>query len=138
MMADMTEAEFGNEIDDCVNGLIKMADEMGGKEHPSGAFLIETANFLELVRSQSIRNYRLVNQHAAEVNRRRDEMSALRELLRENGVEVPSLVSAVNHLLIYKRAMDSMASQMVHPKMTGLDMAQMQLRTERKKPESEP
>ena len=30
-------------------------------------------------------------------------------------------------LLIYKRAMDSMAAQMVHPKMTGLEMAKMQL-----------
>lgn len=30
-------------------------------------------------------------------------------------------------LTIYKRAMDSMAAQMVHPKMTGLEMAKMQL-----------
>jgi len=29
---------------------------------------------------------------------------------------------------IYKQAMDSMAAQMVHPKMTGLEMAQLQLK----------
>lgn len=30
-------------------------------------------------------------------------------------------------LTIYKRAFDSMAAQMIHPKMTGLEMAKMQL-----------
>lgn len=31
-------------------------------------------------------------------------------------------------LTIYKRAFDSMAAQMIHPKMTGLEMAEMQLK----------
>lgn len=29
---------------------------------------------------------------------------------------------------VYKQAMDSMAAQMIHPKMTGLEMAEMQLK----------
>jgi len=42
------------------------------------------------------------------------------------GYEV--LLSHYQELLIYKEAMDSMAAQMIHPKMTGLEMAQMQLK----------
>jgi hypothetical protein len=42
------------------------------------------------------------------------------------GYEV--LLSHYRELLIYKEAMDSMAAQMIHPKMTGLEMAQMQLK----------
>jgi hypothetical protein len=38
-----------------------------------------------------------------------------------------SIAEDVRELLIYKRAMDAMAAQMVHPKMTGLEMAKMQL-----------
>jgi len=38
-----------------------------------------------------------------------------------------SIAEDVRELLIYKRAMDSMAAQMIHPKMTGLEMAKMQL-----------
>jgi hypothetical protein len=41
------------------------------------------------------------------------------------GYEV--LLSHYRELLIYKEAMDSMAAQMIHPKMTGLEMAKMQL-----------
>lgn len=37
------------------------------------------------------------------------------------------IVNALNELLVYKRAMDSMAAQLIHPKMTGLDMAKSQL-----------
>jgi hypothetical protein len=38
-----------------------------------------------------------------------------------------SIAEDVRELLIYKRAMDSMAAQIIHPKMTGLEMAKMQL-----------
>jgi hypothetical protein len=41
------------------------------------------------------------------------------------GYEV--LLSHYRELLIYKEAMDSMAAQMIHPKMTGLEMAKIQL-----------
>jgi hypothetical protein len=41
-----------------------------------------------------------------------------------------SIAEDVRELLIYKRAMDSMAAQMIHPKMTGLEMAKMQLKDE--------
>ena len=41
------------------------------------------------------------------------------------------IAEQVRELLIYKRACESMASQMIHPKMTGLELAQMQLSTER-------
>jgi len=64
---------------------------------------------------------------AAEVNRRRGEMAGLRETMRENGVQAKTILGGVNELLIYKRAMDSMASQMIHPKMTGMEMAKLQL-----------
>lgn len=37
------------------------------------------------------------------------------------------IAAEVRELMIYKRAMDSMASQMIHPKMTGLEMAKSQL-----------
>lgn len=33
----------------------------------------------------------------------------------------------IKELMIYKRAMESMAKQMIHPKMTALEMAKMQL-----------
>lgn len=38
------------------------------------------------------------------------------------------IADQVREMLTYKRAMDSMAAQMIHPKMTGLEMAEMQLR----------
>ena len=37
------------------------------------------------------------------------------------------IASEVRELLIYKRAMESMAKQFIHPKMTALEMAQMQI-----------
>ena len=37
------------------------------------------------------------------------------------------IAGQVRELLVYKRAMDSMASQFVHPKTTGLEMAKQQL-----------
>jgi len=40
---------------------------------------------------------------------------------------VSSLVRKCQELQVYKDAMDSMARQMLHPKITGLEMAQMQL-----------
>jgi hypothetical protein len=64
---------------------------------------------------------------AKEVNRRRGEMAGLRETLRENEVQAATILGGVYELLTYKQAMDSMAAQMIHPKMTGLEMAKMQL-----------
>jgi hypothetical protein len=37
------------------------------------------------------------------------------------------IADQIRELLIYKRAFESMAAQMIHPKMTGLEMAKMQL-----------
>jgi hypothetical protein len=37
-------------------------------------------------------------------------------------------IQVVRELLVYKRAMESMAAQFIHPKMTGLEMAEMQLK----------
>ncbi|MEK9954770.1 MAG: hypothetical protein VW577_05125 [Pelagibacteraceae bacterium] len=37
------------------------------------------------------------------------------------------IATEVRELLLYKRAMDSMASQLICPKRTGLQMAKMQL-----------
>lgn len=64
---------------------------------------------------------------AKEVNRRRGEMAGLRETMQENGVQAETILGGVYELLTYKRAMESMAAQMIHPKMTGLEMAKMQL-----------
>lgn len=44
-------------------------------------------------------------------------------LMRENR----TLAAMLEQLRIYKDAMDSMAAQMIHPKMTGLEMAKIQL-----------
>jgi hypothetical protein len=43
------------------------------------------------------------------------------------GIGYVWIQEGVEELEIYKRAMDSMAAQMIHPKMTGLEMAKMQL-----------
>jgi hypothetical protein len=43
------------------------------------------------------------------------------------GPEYVWIQEGVEELEIYKRAIDSMAAQMIHPKMTGLEMAKMQL-----------
>lgn len=68
---------------------------------------------------------------------------AVRNIVYETGlvVAVDELVPLPTHhrhvrlipaydgedLTIYKRACESMAAQMIHPKMTGLEMAKMQL-----------
>ena len=51
---------------------------------------------------------------------------AMREIAND-AVGNISLANDVRELLIYKQAFDAMASQMIHPKMTGLEMAKMQL-----------
>jgi hypothetical protein len=38
------------------------------------------------------------------------------------------IADQVREMLVYKRAMESMAKQFIHPKMTALEMAEMQLR----------
>ena len=43
------------------------------------------------------------------------------------GVNFVWIQEGIEELEIYKRAFDSMAAQMVCPKMTGLEMAKMQL-----------
>lgn len=43
------------------------------------------------------------------------------------GHEYTWIQEGVEELEIYKQAMESMASQMMHPKMTGLEMAKLQL-----------
>jgi|LakMenEpi03Aug12_release.lakeMendotaPanAssembly.Ray.scaffolds.fasta_scaffold1347428_2 hypothetical protein len=55
----------------------------------------------------------------------------LRDLLIEEISEtVNNAIDSAVDQSIYKRAMDSMAAQMIHPKMTGLEMAKMQLKGE--------
>jgi hypothetical protein len=50
------------------------------------------------------------------------------EMMREAANDVVGSLPLLEDLTIYKRAFDSMAAQMIHPKMTGLEMAEMQLR----------
>jgi hypothetical protein len=96
-------------------------------EEDTSAFLRYAAERVRILCDECEGNYRMCNKHAAEINRRRGEMAGVRETLRENGIEGKTILGGLNELLIYKRAMDSMAAQMIHPKMTGLDMAKMQL-----------
>ena len=42
--------------------------------------------------------------------------------------DAKGIAAEIRELFIYKRAFESMASQMIHPKMSGLEMAKMQLR----------
>lgn len=49
------------------------------------------------------------------------------EDMREIANDVVGNETVSEDLTIYKRAFDSMAAQMIHPKMTGLEMAKMQL-----------
>jgi hypothetical protein len=52
------------------------------------------------------------------------------EAMREIANDTVGSLEIGEDLTIYKRAMDSMAAQMIHPKMTGLEMAKMQLKDE--------
>ncbi len=90
-------------------------------------FLRYAAERVRILCDECEGNYRTCNKHAAEINRRRGEMAGVRETLRENGIEGKTILGGLHELLIYKRAMDSMAAQMIHPKMTGMEMAKMQL-----------
>jgi hypothetical protein len=81
----------------------------------------------DYVRWEDLENLATRSPFAAEVNRRRGEMAGLRETLRENGIEGKTILQGIHELLIYKQAMDSMAAQMIHPKMTGMEMAKLQL-----------
>ena len=47
--------------------------------------------------------------------------------MRQVANDVVGSLPLEEDLTIYKRAMESMAEQMIHPKMTGLDMAKAQL-----------
>jgi len=50
------------------------------------------------------------------------------EDMRQLANDVVGNLPLPEDLTIYKRAFDSMAAQMIHPKMTGLEMAEMQLK----------
>jgi len=50
------------------------------------------------------------------------------EDMREIANDVIGNLPIEEDLSIYKRAFDSMAAQMIHPKMTGREMAEMQLK----------
>ena len=50
------------------------------------------------------------------------------ERMRDIANDVVGSLPLPEDLTIYKRACDSMAAQFVHPKMTGLELAQMQLK----------
>jgi hypothetical protein len=49
------------------------------------------------------------------------------EAMRDIAIEAIENPNCSEDLTIYKRAFDSMAAQMICPKMTGLEMAKMQL-----------
>ena len=49
------------------------------------------------------------------------------DAMRDVAIEVIESDGELEDLTIYKRALDSMAAQMIHPKMTGLELAKMQL-----------
>jgi hypothetical protein len=49
------------------------------------------------------------------------------EAMREIANDTVGALEIGEDLTIYKRALDSMAAQIIHPKMTGLEMAKMQL-----------
>lgn len=81
-------------------------------------FITRSSKFAELPTDE---RRRLINQHGY--------MCSYSDTLADRiesfdcGQEVPE----VEDLRIYKRAFDSMAAQMIHPKMTGREMAEMQL-----------
>lgn len=77
------------------------------------------------------KNARLINRHAAELNRRRGEMSVARDAMKQLGETEGSFYERIQRLGIYKRAFESMA-KMINPKMTALEMAEMQLKTNAK------
>jgi hypothetical protein len=52
------------------------------------------------------------------------------EAMREIANDTVGSLEIGEDLTIYKRAFDSMAAQVIHPKMTGLEMAKMQLKGE--------
>jgi hypothetical protein len=101
-------------------------------EHVSERCLVDSHAIARLAAShEALRAELEAYQHkplAQEVNRRRGEMAGLRETMRENGVEAGSILACVHELLIYKRAMESMAAQFVHPKTTAMEMATQVLR----------
>ena len=70
---------------------------------------------------------RLLKKHVGEINRRRGEMSCARDAMKELGETEGTFYQRVKELGMYKRAMESMASQIVHPKTTAKQMAEMQL-----------
>jgi hypothetical protein len=81
-------------------------------------FITRSSKFAELPTEE---RRRLINQHGYMCSY--SDTLADRIQSFDCGQEVPE----IEDLRIYKRAMDSMAAQMIHPKMTGLEMAKMQL-----------
>jgi hypothetical protein len=96
-------------------------------DEDTSAFLRYAAERVRILCDECEGNYRMCNKHAAEINRRRGEMAGVRETLLENGIEGKTILGGLNELLIYKRAMESMAAQLIHPKKTALELAKLQL-----------
>lgn len=82
---------------------------------------------VEILQRENERLLRLVRRHAAELNRRRGEMSVARDALAELGETEGTFYERVNRLGVYKRALESMAAQMIHPKRTAIELAMAQL-----------
>jgi len=55
------------------------------------------------------------------------ELTSGADLVRQIANRVQELYAEIRDLQVYREAMESMASQMIHPKMTAKEMAEIQL-----------
>ena len=141
-MADAAQVQvfIDAKLKQCVRALqtIAMLAETGSKEHkerfdPDGPNGIPTGwRVAEAMREIAKDLVGSINLPAT--TRTADEPAWVSRLAKGDAAMscfvAKSIAEDVRELLIYKRAMDSMAAQMIHPKMTGLEMAKMQLKDE--------
>jgi hypothetical protein len=141
-MADATEVQvfIDARFKQCVFALqqIAMLAETGSKEHkerfdPDGPNGIPTGwRVAEAMREIAKDLVGSINLPAT--TRTADEPAWVSRLAKGDAAMsyfvAKSIAEDVRELLIYKRAMDAMAAQMLCPKMTGLEMAKMQLKGE--------
>lgn len=68
-----------------------------------------------------------VGELEAEIAACRDEVERWQQLARAQSQAIQAAKAECERLRVFERAMESMAAQMIHPKMTALEMANMQL-----------
>ena len=102
-----------------------------GRARYGGMLITDDSKDVWDVLHQCLEDHQMLSQAylaiEAELAACRDEVERWQQLARAQSQAIQAAKAECERLRVFERAMESMAAQMIHPKMTALEMANMQL-----------